>query len=417
MSSSFLQEAKEKMQKLFVFHERADQSVVDYVLSTTAAQFLQGLKSEISEPAWGYLVGPPGCGKSELLRPFEGWHRMLQVDAISPKALVSGKQREDDPSKNCSMLHLFNHKVLCMTDFTVQSKQAVNETEELFGLLRKAFDGSLSKLFGNDAGLQSAACDFGMLVCTTPGTANLMSVLNATLGERMFAYRICRRPVRDLAESMRQLDAIQARSTAKGKKREEIRLFLQAGLEEISQRGVASKAVDYDGFLSANPIQEKMRNLALLVSKLRIRPGVGYSAEPSIGGYDGNRIRLQLLKLGIARAVLDGRASLDETDYPFMARVAHDSLLPKVVALLATLYRAPFLSCDQITTRLGWIPGDLLTEMRQWVYSGLVETDGAAKSYRLSEGMNELLDRTEFLEPYLYVRVNTSFAEKKGVSA
>ena len=108
------------------------------------------------------------------------------TSSLTPRALVSGANDRDgvDPS----LLPKLNMKTLCIKDFTVILGKKEADKEEIFSILRDAYDGSTSKDFGN--GLRRYyKVHFSVLAGVTPVIYN-SAVMQAGLGERFLKYYI-----------------------------------------------------------------------------------------------------------------------------------------------------------------------------------------------------------------------------------
>ena len=98
------------------------------------------------DPIWLFLVAPPGGTKSEILMSMSESPLMLTTTTLTVPALISGANTfGGDPS----LIPKLDGKILIVKDFTaILSMQSVIR-DEIFGILRDAYDGRVDKYFGN----------------------------------------------------------------------------------------------------------------------------------------------------------------------------------------------------------------------------------------------------------------------------
>ena len=101
-----------------------------------------------SDPVWIYIVGPPGGGKSEILRSLAGHPTIHTEGKLTRNRLVSGFTTKD--GKDPSLLPQLNGKILIMEDFTQILNMRYDEIHEILGDLRKAYDGDFAKGVGTE---------------------------------------------------------------------------------------------------------------------------------------------------------------------------------------------------------------------------------------------------------------------------
>ncbi|KKM24560.1 hypothetical protein LCGC14_1603860, partial [marine sediment metagenome] len=132
-----------------------DAEVLDVMFGMLFANRLDGA------PIWLFLVGPPGCGKTELVMSTYGAPLISSASTMSVPALISGSPNAGtgDPS----LIPKWNGRVVAFKDFTVILTKQPKERDEIFGLLRGAFDGLVEKSFGSSVGLRRYRSRFGIL--------------------------------------------------------------------------------------------------------------------------------------------------------------------------------------------------------------------------------------------------------------
>jgi len=156
-------------------------------------------------PLWVLIVTPPSGSKSETLMPVSEWHRCHAISSLTSKSLISGFQEAGggDPS----LLAELDGKqaAIIVKDLTPLLGGRGEEVEEVFGILRDAYDGETSKLFGNGVKREYNNLSFAFIAGVTPA----IDAYNAVaMGERFIKFRADKELDRedDLERAMRMLD-------------------------------------------------------------------------------------------------------------------------------------------------------------------------------------------------------------------
>jgi len=131
------------------------------------------------DPLWLFLVGPPGAGKTVVLRCLEAVPYCHFESTLTPHSLISGWRTPDGSDPSLIKL-LADDKVLVIKDYTAIKSMPVGEQEEIYGLLRDAYDGRIDKVFGH-LGPRQYTCHFGIVAGVTDV---IYGDERATLGER-----------------------------------------------------------------------------------------------------------------------------------------------------------------------------------------------------------------------------------------
>jgi len=152
---------------------------LDVMFGTVLANRLPG------DPLWMFLVSPPGGSKSELLMSLVRAPLIHSTTSLTPQALVSGASfGGGDPS----LIPRLDGKVLVVKDFTTIMSMNPLARDEIFGILRDAYDGRIEKEFGNGI-RRKFVSSFGVLAGVT-SIIEMFSQMNSALGERFLKYRI-----------------------------------------------------------------------------------------------------------------------------------------------------------------------------------------------------------------------------------
>ncbi|KKK74706.1 hypothetical protein LCGC14_2881080, partial [marine sediment metagenome] len=137
-------------------------------------------------PVWCRIIAPPSSGKSAHLSLLDGYTKTYMLDEFTTKCFVSGyRGQNEDPSK----LPQMDDKVMVITDESTIMEQRSEERNMIQAVLRKAYDGSIRKAFGNIKDVVEHKAHFNMLVAATP-VIDRYYHYNQALGERFLNYRL-----------------------------------------------------------------------------------------------------------------------------------------------------------------------------------------------------------------------------------
>jgi len=154
-----------------------DTTVLDVIFGTVIANRLPG------DPLWLFLVAPPGGTKTEILMTLSDAPKIYTTSSLTPHALVSGASSvAGDPS----LIPKLKDKVLVIKDFTTILNMNQTHRDEIFGILRDAYDGKTEKVFGNNV-VRSYDSKFGIIAAVTP-IIEQYTEEHASLGERFLRY-------------------------------------------------------------------------------------------------------------------------------------------------------------------------------------------------------------------------------------
>ena len=153
--------------------------VIDLLYGTVIANRMDG------DPVWLFLVAPPGGTKTELIVSMREAPKIFSMSTLTSNTLISGFGGTGvDPS----YIPRFNNKVVLVKDFTVILNMNQTAREEIFSILRDAYDGECSKPFGNNI-YRNYESKFGLIAGVTPVIEQYAST-HTSLGERFLRYSI-----------------------------------------------------------------------------------------------------------------------------------------------------------------------------------------------------------------------------------
>ena len=138
-----------------------------------------------TNPIWMFFVAPPAGMKTELVSKLTKSPRITTVNKLTPAGMISGFQFKsgEDPS----LLTEADGKTLVITDFTtiIDGNRLVRD--EIFSILRDAYDGRVEKQYAKFK--KTIESNFGIIAATTP-VIDAATSINASLGERFLKYRL-----------------------------------------------------------------------------------------------------------------------------------------------------------------------------------------------------------------------------------
>ena len=145
------------------------------------------------ESIWLYIVGDSGAGKSLILESTLGSEYCLYRTSITSRSFISGF-RSDGPDN--SLLALIPGRSLIVKDYSNVLALAPQEQDQLVGILRDAFDGKISKNFGNKLHIEYPLPGSGLDSCRFSFIAGVTKRIHTKnhvdLGERFLKYEIPR---------------------------------------------------------------------------------------------------------------------------------------------------------------------------------------------------------------------------------
>lgn len=357
-----------------------DLPVIDYAVTLAFANVWHRDQDSV----WGYIVGPPGGGKTLIQSTLEGWTKTFFVDELTENSLASGSRSED--GEDLSLLPKLHRQTLCIRDFsTVMSMNPVSQAKVL-SALRCCFDGSYAKASGKE-GLATYESKFGILACVTPEIDGFLAE-QQRLGERFVMLRIQRKGAHRYKDRISRLRHIRSRMANKTAWVSGLKKIVSENLSDalIHLKGRAPHTIEVP-----DKIGTPLDAIADLVCQLRTAPANGSPTAPEAG----NRLVQELVNLCLTRAALSGRSYLDSDDLHFARRVAHDTLPAYVLKVFSDLlevsYSRSYVTADVISTRGYTIPMQTVHNcLIQWYHSGLVSRSDQGNGYRLThDGLEE----------------------------
>jgi hypothetical protein len=273
-----------------------------------------------TDNVWMFLMGPPGAGKTLILKTFNKSLHVIWESRLTKTALVSGFGLGNPAMRGTdfSILAKIHNRCLVLKDYTEILSLPERERSDLFGILRGAYDGRVRVPFGN--GFRDYVCSFSFLA----GVTQEIKMFNtASLGERFIRYQISGGGI--------DIEAIQDKA-----------LDLQITGEEPTEK-LTNLVTDFlnntydtepQSIIGRVPrwFRDRIKPLSNLVASLRAtvpRFDIGHKRgqiayEPV--AETGNRVAVQLEKLAISLAIIEDKPQIDEEIYTIIKKIAVDTV-------------------------------------------------------------------------------------------
>ena len=299
---------------------KEDRDVVEFALAVYKSHELPD-----ADPIWGMIVGPSGGGKSELLRTFLELPNSFHLSKPTPASLASGYRAKHGDDEDPSLLPKMDNKVVIMPDFAPILSAPAEVRNEILGMLREAFDGSVAVGKGN-IGHKIYRSRFSMLVGSTPKIDTIAADTNE-LGERFIKIRL--RGQDGLKKARRAADNVPHAKDM----REEL---------HVATRSFLDKLPKFVAVENPDEAKDAIASIAHFTAKARTQVARDYRTreiEQFPVPEEGGRLSVQLNKLAMALALVRGRTTVEAADVETIQRVADDSIPPmrsKVIRALRT---------------------------------------------------------------------------------
>jgi hypothetical protein len=161
-----------------------DPGAVEIALASVVANYAPG------DAVWPLLVGPPGCGKSEIVSSLVEAPCVWPLSSLTPQTLLSGFERKGkDKGVPASMLlQIGEFGILAFKDLTTVLTMHREARAQIIGQLREVADGKTEKNFGNGLRVEWEG-KLGLVAGVTPVIDEQHAFL-AVMGERFVLYRL-----------------------------------------------------------------------------------------------------------------------------------------------------------------------------------------------------------------------------------
>ncbi len=306
-------------------------------LATVISNELEG------DPVWLFLVAPPGGSKTEIMSTFDKYPNAYITSSLTPQSLISGASYKNgaDPS----IIPKLDGKTLIVKDFTSIMGKKETEKDEIFGILRDAYDGKCGKVFGNGVERHFES-HFSVLSGVTPSIYEL-SGQYAGLGERFLKFFIG-----DNLEHKSEIEIIM-RAMSNVNREKQMRDELSNVVLSFVTKVVSG--MKQPSFKLPEVPQEMLHSLAGLAQwGARMRGVIGrekyqqdmITAKPS--AEVGSRLGKQLIKILYAIVITVGKKQCTEAEF----RLVRKTMLDTISQRSEDIFRMLFKSCATVDDSL-----------------------------------------------------------------
>lgn len=283
---------------------------IDVMLATCISQEMDG------PPVWMFLVSPPGGAKTITLAGLTDYEKAYSTSSLTAHALISGSNERGaaDPS----LVPRLNGKVLVIKDFTSILNMRENEKEEIFGILRDAYDGRCGKVFGNGVE-RNYESHFTIIAAVTPSIYEVGS-RHAALGERFLKFVMGDNLHHHQEEDIisRAIENVDKDSRIKEELASVTGVFLQYGFENV-------KPPKLD-----NVLHQRIIRLAQLGARLRGTVSRNQYHQDEMTGRPfaevGSRLGIQLAKIARSLALIRSKTTVGESEYALVKKIMLDTV-------------------------------------------------------------------------------------------
>ncbi len=164
-----------------------DPSALYVLMGTVAANLMSD-----GPPVWLMLVGPPSCGKSELLNSLLQVPGLIEgADIASEAAFLSGTSKKDKAADATGgmLCQVGEHGGIILNDFTSVLSKPQDKIAQIMGVLRECFIGRWTRHVGGEGGRELAWTGRLTLLAGCTGRIDNHHQISAELGERWIYWR------------------------------------------------------------------------------------------------------------------------------------------------------------------------------------------------------------------------------------
>lgn len=348
---------------------------LDVLFGTVFANRLPG------DPVWMFLVAPPGGAKTELILSLRDAPGTISTSSLTPASLITGQQfnSENDPS----LIPQLNHKILFIKDFTAILNLNQVQRDEIFGILRDAYDGFCEKHFG--WGKRHYQSTFGILAGVTP-VVEQMNAENVSMGERFLRYNLY---LKEAGHQDQSREAIR-RALSNTEKNDDMKREL---------REIAHRVVNVDVSNKHPSVPEDMQHRIVLLAELvsRMRAAVSrdkYTREVMTKPVHevGTRLAKQLKKLAQGIAIYNRENVVSGKTYQILIKVARSTIPSRNEDILRQLYIHDELDTKELAKKTGLPSLTIRSVMENMMLLGIVRKreEGWTLSKKITRTMREI---------------------------
>lgn len=358
------------------------------------------------EPLWLYCIGVSGAGKSLILESTLASRECLYRTAITHRSLISGyKTNDGDPS----LLAKLPTKSLIVKDYSNVLSLPSYEQDQLFSLLREAYDGRVYRDYGNGVirqypppGSEFEDCRFSFVAGVTP---DIYTRDNTALGERFLRFHIPRTGGDDLRAIETAMDDSWRSHQRSRRRAASVAAFL-------SRLAPPSSSQEERDALPVPTVpqwyHQRLIALAQFVGYCRShvsRTKDDLDYDPAVES--GTRMAKQLKKLSLSIARVIGHSSCDKDVYRLVRKVAWDTAHGKRRQIYKLIrFSKDGGECAWLSRTTGFASSTIYRQLRDMHALGVLKkgplishpTGRSSQTYLLSERATEIFDTAKIGE-------------------
>ena len=367
------------------------------------------------DPLWLFFVAPPGGAKSELIMPLTDAPLVYTTTSLTPHSLVSGASfGSGDPS----LIPRLDGKVLAIKDFTTILTMNQLARDEIFGILRDAYDGRTDKQFGNGV-VRRYISKFGIIAGVTPYVDAFAG--SSVLGERFLKYRL---PASSLVSGNRDTVMRALRNVSH-------EIEMRDTMASTCARCLDRRIDESDMPAIPETLLRRIAGLAEWISRLRAvvtRERYTERVQFKPSAEVPTRLSKQLLKLGIGMTVFTRQKEISEATYNTLAKTARDTAPDRVEMTVRALYLRrtdDYMTTNEVAAAVRFPVNTISFLLNDLDLLGLVRRrQGKTPGWVLSAPMMDLMEELNLYPQHerwvagrKHAKATTVAAKKKVMSA
>lgn len=304
----------EQLLKVYRKYLQMDSEMVAALKFCLGVAYSQQIVSK--DPVWGFLVAPPGGGKTVLLSSMKASPLTYFMSAVRSTSLVSGFKAAGNADP--SVLPRLNGRVAIFKDWTVMMAKDYGYADTM-AMFRDAYDGQYQQEFGNGVQRHYTDLHFTVLAGVTP---QIKVLRDSVMGERFLKYYMKTGTVQDIRDRM----VTSMVQLGHDKQMEDEMCDIT---ERFLRREMPTDVTDK--VMRNKDYAKRIASLALLISKLRAsvvramrdEDRLEYRPDTELG----TRPFKQLMKFAASLTFLLRKTEMDEEVFDMVRRVAMDSCI------------------------------------------------------------------------------------------
>lgn len=332
------------LEKVFRVFEKwlhkPNRDAIELSIATIISNELQG------DPLWLFMVAPPGGSKTEILSSFDKCTNTFITSSLTPHALISGTALKS--GRDPSLIPKLNGKTLIVKDFTSILGKRETEKDEIFGILRDAYDGKSGKVFGTGV-TRYYKSHFSILSAVTPVIYEL-SGQYAGLGERFLKFFLgsSMEHVGEKDIIRRSMRNVNKETSMRDELADVVRDFVHIKLEQMRKPGYKMPVL---------PESKEDQIIACAQFVARVRASVPrdkfdreiISSRPSVEV--GSRLGKQLTRVALTITVVNGRSSVDDHAIRILKKITLDTVSQRNEEILRVIFKGCQTEDDMMLTK------------------------------------------------------------------